>query len=164
MSNAGYMKSFEDLVAAAEQYDKDRASQGNSFRVQAAPGLQFEPKKLEDNKNVKWVGVDDDGNEVIDDPMEEGAVLSSRTGKTLGYCPKCASMVCTYDLETKFIYICGGCGKRARTKTLKEESAILNKKQDEWKNKKEYMASSINANHLDSPVVISSLPSVKGDV
>jgi len=39
--------------------------------------------------------------------------------KFLGYCNKCRTMVSSNDLESKFIWKCPCCGKKARTSQLK---------------------------------------------
>ena len=42
--------------------------------------------------------------------------------KFLGYCNKCKAMVSSNDLESKFIWKCPCCGKKARTSQLKVDN------------------------------------------
>jgi hypothetical protein len=117
------------------------------------------PKKLDgSNKNIEWVDIDDEGNET-EVSMEEGVVLSSQSGKVLGYCPKCDGIISTYDLVSKFIFVCGGCDKRARTNKLKAESKAL--KGNEYSSKREYMEPTIGSTHTDLPTHFSNAPNLK---
>ena len=44
--------------------------------------------------------------------------------KFLGYCNKCKAMISSNDLESKFIWKCPCCGKKARTNRLKTDKKI----------------------------------------
>ena len=117
-------------------------------------------KKLDNrNKKIDWVTVDEDGNEV-EVTIEEGVVTNTKIGKVLGYCPECGVMIGTYDLESKFIFICEACDYRARTKELRKDS----KGKREYSSKKEYFESTINANHLDMPAHLTQVPDFHKDV
>jgi hypothetical protein len=50
------------------------------------------------------------------------------------------------DLESTFIYIYQGCGKRARIKTLKKDE-----KPKKRLSKKEYLESTVNVQYVDMP-------------
>ena len=48
-------------------------------------------------------------------PLSNVSNLSNvKIYKFLGYCPKCKAIIGRGDLETKFIFSCPSCGKRAR--------------------------------------------------
>lgn len=70
-----------------------------------------------------------------------------KKSKFLGYCPKCRSIVTKKDLESKFIFNCFSCGKRARIKMLKESMST----EKTPMTKKEYLEHSVNAEHIDMP-------------
>jgi len=50
--------------------------------------------------------------------------LAPKSFKFIGYCNKCNTIISSNDLESKFIWICPCCNKRARTSKLKEVSKI----------------------------------------
>ena len=64
--------------------------------------------------------------------------------KFIGYC-KCQALITTKELQSKFIYECPSCGKRARTKKLIKEIVS-----DRPKTKREYMSNTIHASHYES--------------
>jgi ssDNA-binding Zn-finger/Zn-ribbon topoisomerase 1 len=70
-----------------------------------------------------------------------------KSSRFLGYCPKCRFLINKKDLETKFIFVCPGCGKRARIKFLQKK---INR---ENLTKKEYLENTINADHHDMPAL-----------
>lgn len=70
-----------------------------------------------------------------------------KKSKFLGHCPKCDSIVVSLDLETKFIYICTGCGNRARISTLQKE------RKSEQVSRKDYLETTINADYHDMPAM-----------
>ena len=74
-------------------------------------------------------------------------VVPTRKSKFIGFCPKCYFMVAKTELVSKFIYECPSCGKRARISTLKKEKPTLKT----YSNQKDYLSSTINADHYDMP-------------
>lgn len=68
-----------------------------------------------------------------------------KTFKFMGYC-KCGCLIGKSDLETKFIYVCPNCGKRARvSKLVKQKDKVI-------LSRKEYMET-INSEHLEMPYI-----------
>lgn len=61
--------------------------------------------------------------------------------KFLGYCNKCGSLIASVDLQSKFIWKCPACGKRARTNKLKIKNQKSNLKNT---SKKEYLKDTIS--------------------
>lgn len=64
--------------------------------------------------------------------------------KFLGYC-KCENLISTKELVSKFIFECPVCGKRSRISKLQKEL-----KRDRPSSKKEYLDSTIHANHIET--------------
>jgi len=81
---------------------------------------------------------------------EEDDYVLPKSYKMLGYCSGrlCDCMISALDLESKFIFVCPSCGKRARTSKLKGS-----KKNEVPKptSKKEYL--SPRAAHNDMPAM-----------
>ena len=70
-----------------------------------------------------------------------------KTFKFIGYC-KCGCQVGSQDLESKFIYRCPGCSKRARTKKLSRE-----KVGERPVSRRDYMEATVNSEHLEAPYI-----------
>jgi len=70
-----------------------------------------------------------------------------KSSRFLGYCPKCRFLINKKDLETKLIFVCPGCGKRARIKLLQKEIRRENL------TKKEYLENTVNADYHDMPTL-----------
>lgn len=69
-----------------------------------------------------------------------------KTFKYFGFC-KCGCQICSGDLESKFIYICPGCGKRARKgKLYKNRGGKITL------SRKDYMET-MNVEHLEAPYI-----------
>jgi len=83
-----------------------------------------------------------------------------KMGKHLGFCPKCDTSIATYDLISKFIFVCGACGKRARTNKLREDSKRLSST-ERPQSKKEYMESKVNTEFHDMPAHLNFFPGSK---
>lgn len=71
--------------------------------------------------------------------------VNTKRSKFLGYCPKCNAMIIKLDLESKFVFMCPYCGKRARISTLKKEI-----KMEKFTSKKEYIDHVINSDHVEA--------------
>jgi len=80
--------------------------------------------------------------------VEEEVVPPSdvKISKFLGYCPRCWFMMNKRDLETKFIYVCPGCGNRGRVNMLKKV-----KSPHEKMSKRDYLEATLNAEYYDMP-------------
>lgn len=92
-------------------------------------------------------------------PCTEYDMSNVKVGKHLGYCPKCDSSIATYNLDSKFIFICDACGKRGRTKILKVDSKRLCTERPQ--SKKEYMESSMNVDYHDMPAHLTIFPGLQ---
>jgi len=68
----------------------------------------------------------------------------------IGYCPECETMLMERDLESKMIFICPSCNKRARTKLLVNAPKRLDNN-DKPTSKQAYIKDTINANYHDMP-------------
>ena len=61
--------------------------------------------------------------------------------KFLGYCNKCGAIIGSIDLESKFVWKCPGCGKRARINKLKLKAQ---KRDTKDISKREYLKDTIS--------------------
>lgn len=74
-------------------------------------------------------------------------VIKTKKIKFIGYCPVCKFLITKLELESKKIFLCPSCNKRGRLSLLKKEVERAMK----YINQKEYLASTINAEHHGMP-------------
>jgi hypothetical protein len=67
---------------------------------------------------------------------DDGEVSRVKCSKIMGFCPECGFIIGQMDLESALIYNCLGCGNRARTNTLMEESHRRDPKVEKREDKK----------------------------
>ena len=140
-------KKTNELAAALDEVKSNKGKRKKKVQ---------EHKRLGYRENMKWIGVDKDGNE-LEVRQEEGEVTDEKSGKVLGYCPKCKFLIASCDLESPCIFVCSSCGKRARTNKLRKEL----EKKPEYKSKKEYFAATINTKSIDMPAHMTHAPEFK---
>ena len=148
---------------------KNKVKRSGKAKKVKKPGKIKKPQKI---KKIKKTGNGKRGrpkgsknksrkklDSIPDINQEEENYVPPKSHKVLGACPvrQCSFVIGSLDLESKYVFVCPSCGKRARTNKLKE----IRRQEDLPTSKKEYLSSTINAKHLDMPELLDEVVDIK---